>query len=80
MLINLIQIQISLFVLLLGLSRSEIGVPDNWDRVHLWLTTETMALLKEESLPQNIKRKCPEIPILVYYGIDPPDSFWERFP
>ena len=66
--------------LLLGLSRREISVPDNWDRVHLWLSTETMALLEEEGLPQNIKRKCPEIPILVNYGIDPPDSFWERFP
>ncbi len=29
---------------------------------------------------QDIKQNCPEIPILVNYAIDPPDSFWEKFP
>jgi hypothetical protein len=70
---NLIQIRNFLIhYLLLGLSRKEIGAPDNWNRVHLWLSTETMALLEEENILQDIKQNCPEIPILVNYAIDPP--------
>jgi hypothetical protein len=39
-----------------------------------------MALLEEENILQDIKQNCPEIPILVNYAIDPPDSFWENSP
>jgi hypothetical protein len=54
-----------LIYLLLGLSRKEIGVPDNWDRVHLWLTTETMALLEEDPVTHPYPINCSYPTLLV---------------
>ncbi len=61
-------------------SRADYGLPANWDVVDRWIKFSGPVPDVPDVKPQEVKKKCPEIPVLKNYRTDPGDEFWEKFP
>ena len=61
------------------MDRAQLGLPYNWQRVKTWLQYTGKVIVGAEK-KIKISLKNPEIPILKNYTVDPPNSFWKKFP
>jgi hypothetical protein len=61
-------------------SRADYGLPANWDVVDGWIKYSGPVPVVPDVKIHEVKKKCPEIPVLEDYRADPGDKFWEKFP
>ena len=58
----------------------DLGLPDNWDRVSRWILFNGTVIIPTKPVIKPKAKKCPEIDTLADYSIDPPSTFWDKFP
>ena len=51
-----------------------------WPILAAWLDPHAPVLLPAPIPIGNLAVKHPEVPLLPYYSVNPPSSFWESFP
>ncbi len=63
----------------MGVSRADLGLPSDWWKAEGWLmNTPTIKDVKKAKV--TVAKKCPEIPRLDRYDMDPGQDFWSKFP
>ena len=63
----------------MSVTRTDLGLPSDWQIVEGWLmdTPTTKDVVKSKI---KVAKKCPEIPCLDRYDVDPGQDFWNKFP
>ena len=79
---NSIGIFLHIYRHFLGLPshRSDVGLPESWNRIESWLTFKGPIIVVPEDSGSDFVPKWPDIPVLKSYkGVASP-SFWDNFP
>ena len=61
-------------------TRADYGLPADWEVVDRWIKFSGPVPDVPDQKPQDVKKKCPEIPVLDNYRTDPGEEFWDKFP
>ncbi len=61
-------------------NRRILGLPHYWATIRFWLTASTTAQPSEPTSNSQKPKMFPNIPELIDYSLDPPESFWKNFP
>ena len=61
-------------------TRADYGLPADWEVVDRWIKFSGPVPDVPDLKPQDVKKKCPETPVLDNYRTDPGEEFWDKFP